>query len=67
LNAQAEKEAVIRQAEAVKQSEFLKAEAIERMADAKKYEQEKIAEGQQKAIPLLMRLLQKIKIQQNFY
>jgi len=53
LNAQAEKEAVIRQAEAVKQGEFLKAEAIERMADAKKYEQEKIAEGQQKAITLI--------------
>jgi hypothetical protein len=28
----------------------LKAEAIERMADAKKYEQEKVAEGQKKAI-----------------
>lgn len=53
LNAQAEKEAVIREAEGVRQSEFLKAEAIERMADAKKYEQEKIAEGQQKAITII--------------
>jgi hypothetical protein len=35
LNAMAEKEAVIRKAEAIKQGEFLKAEAIERMADAK--------------------------------
>jgi regulator of protease activity HflC (stomatin/prohibitin superfamily) len=46
LNAMAEKEAVIRKAEAIRQGEFLKAEAIERMADAKKYEQEKVAEGQ---------------------
>ena len=53
LNALAEKEAVIRKAEAVKQSEVLKAEAIERMADAKKYEQEKVAEGQQKAISII--------------
>ncbi len=53
LNAQAEKEAIIRGAEAVRQSEFLKAEAIERMADAKKYEQIKIAEGQQKAITII--------------
>ncbi len=53
LNALAEKEAVIRKAEAIKQSEVLKAEAIERMADAKKYEQEKVAEGQQKAISII--------------
>jgi regulator of protease activity HflC (stomatin/prohibitin superfamily) len=38
LNAMAEKEAVIRKAEAIRQGEFLKAEAIERMADAKKYD-----------------------------
>jgi hypothetical protein len=31
----------------------LKAEAIERMADAKKYEQEKVAEGQKKAITII--------------
>jgi regulator of protease activity HflC (stomatin/prohibitin superfamily) len=49
----AEKEAVIRKAEAIRQGEFLKAEAIERMADAKKYEQEKVAEGQKKAITII--------------
>lgn len=51
--AEAQKEAQIREAEAFKQSEILKAEAIERMADAKKYEQEKIAAGQQEAMNLI--------------
>ncbi len=51
--AKADKEAVIRKAEAFKQEEVLKAEAIERMADAKKYEQEKIAAGQQEAMKLI--------------
>lgn len=51
--ARADKEAVIRSAEAFKQEEVLKAEAIERMADAKKYEQEKIAAGQQEAMRLI--------------
>jgi len=51
--ARADKEAQIRDAEAFKQSEVLKAEAIERMADAKKYEQEKIAAGQQEAMRLI--------------
>ncbi len=51
--ARADKEAVIRRAEAFKQEEVLKAEAIERMADAKKYEQEKIAAGQQEAMRLI--------------
>lgn len=51
--AKADKEAQIREAEAFKQSEVLKAEAIERMADAKKYEQEKIAAGQQEAMRLI--------------
>ncbi len=51
--AEAQKEAQIREAEAYKQSEILKAEAIERMADAKKYEQEKIAAGQQEAMRLI--------------
>ena len=51
--AKADKEAQIRDAEAFKQSEVLKAEAIERMADAKKYEQEKIAAGQQEAMRLI--------------
>lgn len=51
--ARADKEAVIRSAEAFKQEEVLKAEAIERMADAKKYEQERIAAGQQEAMRLI--------------
>ncbi|WP_198304514.1 SPFH domain-containing protein [Arcobacter vandammei] len=51
--AEAQKEAQIREAEAFKQSEILKAEAIERMADAKKYEQEKVAAGQQEAMNLI--------------
>lgn len=51
--ARADKEAVIRNAEALKQEEVLKAEAIERMADAKKYEQEKVAAGQQEAMRLI--------------
>ncbi|RBQ30009.1 SPFH domain-containing protein [Aliarcobacter vitoriensis] len=51
--AEAQKEAQIREAEAYKQSEILKAEAIERMADAKKYEQEKVAAGQQEAMRLI--------------
>jgi regulator of protease activity HflC (stomatin/prohibitin superfamily) len=50
LKAQADKESVIRSAEAQKQREVLNAEAIERMADAKKYEQEQVAEGQKNAI-----------------
>ncbi|QKF82175.1 paraslipin [Halarcobacter ebronensis] len=51
--AKADKEAVIRKAEGFRQEEFLKAEAIERMADAKKYEQEKLAQGQQEAMKLI--------------
>jgi len=51
--ARADKEAVIRKAEGFKQEEILKAEAIERMADAKKYEQEQIAAGQQEAMRLI--------------
>ncbi|AXK49082.1 paraslipin [Aliarcobacter trophiarum LMG 25534] len=57
--AEAQKEAQIREAEAFKQSEILKAEAIERMADAKKYEQEKIAAGQQEAINLINEAMMK--------
>ncbi len=53
LKAMADKEAVIREAEAIKQSTFLEAEAIERMADASKYEQEKVAEGQQNAMVMI--------------
>lgn len=48
--AEADKSAKIRAAEAYKQEQVLKAEAIERMADASKYEQEKVAEGQQNAM-----------------
>lgn len=53
LKAMAEKEALIRNAEGLKQEKVLEAEAIERMADAKKYEQEVIAEGQRKAMQMI--------------
>jgi len=53
LKAQANKEAVIQEAEGAKEKTFLQADAIERMADAKKYEQEKLAEGQQNAILMI--------------
>ncbi|MBU1927924.1 paraslipin [bacterium] len=53
LKAMANKEAVIREAEAQRQKAFLQAEAIERMADASKYEQEKVAEGQQNAMIMI--------------
>ncbi|MFA6789137.1 MAG: paraslipin, partial [Arcobacteraceae bacterium] len=42
-----------RKAEGFKQEEILKAEAIERMADAKRYEQEQMAAGQQEAMRLI--------------
>ncbi|APW65800.1 paraslipin [Poseidonibacter parvus] len=51
--ARADKEAVIRKAEGFRQEEFLKAEAIERMADAKRYEQEQVAAGQMEAMRLI--------------
>jgi regulator of protease activity HflC (stomatin/prohibitin superfamily) len=51
--AEAQKEAQSREAEDFKQSEILKAEAIERMADAKRYEQEQTAAGQQEAMRLI--------------
>ncbi|MEA2028371.1 MAG: stomatin-like protein [Campylobacterota bacterium] len=53
LNAKAEKEAVIREAEGQKQKVFLEAEAIERMADASRYEQEQVAQGQQNAMVMI--------------
>ncbi len=53
LTAKANKEAVIREAEGEKEKTFLEAEAIERMADASKYEQEKTAEGQQNAMLMI--------------
>ena len=53
IKASADKEAVIRKAEGFKQEQILKAEAIERMADAKRYEQEQVAAGQQEAMRLI--------------
>jgi regulator of protease activity HflC (stomatin/prohibitin superfamily) len=53
LKAKADKEALIREAEGEKQKAILQAEAIERMADATKYQQEKTAEGQQNAIMMI--------------
>lgn len=53
LKAIAQKEALIRNAEALKQEKVLEAEAIERMADAKRYEQEVVAQGQQKAMQMI--------------
>jgi regulator of protease activity HflC (stomatin/prohibitin superfamily) len=53
LTAQANKEAVIREAEGHKQRTVLQAEAIERMADAKRYEEIAMAEGQKQAMEML--------------
>jgi regulator of protease activity HflC (stomatin/prohibitin superfamily) len=66
LGAIAQKEAVIREAEGTRQKEFLTAEAIERMADAKKYEQETLAEGQKKAIQLINDSLSKNNLAGEF-
>lgn len=51
--ANAEKEATIRKAEALRQEQFLQAEAIERMAQAKRVEQVEIATGQSEAMRLI--------------
>jgi regulator of protease activity HflC (stomatin/prohibitin superfamily) len=53
LTAQANKEAVIREAEGQKAKVFLEAEAIERMADANRYSEITKAEGQKQAMELL--------------
>ena len=53
LKAQAEKEALIRNAEALKQEKVLQAEAIERMDDAKKYEQIALATAQKEAMDMI--------------
>jgi regulator of protease activity HflC (stomatin/prohibitin superfamily) len=53
LEAEGKKEAIIRDAEAQKQKAVLEAEAIERMSEAKKYEQIQIAEGESSAINLI--------------
>ncbi|OBV29591.1 paraslipin [Helicobacter sp. CLO-3] len=59
LKAQAEKEALIRNAEAQKQEKVLQAEAIERMADARKYEQIALAQGQSDAMALIAEQMSK--------
>ncbi|MDR1976281.1 MAG: paraslipin [Campylobacteraceae bacterium] len=53
LKAQADKEAVIREAEGYRAEQFLKAEAIERMADARAFEVKAIANAQQEAMLLI--------------
>ena len=53
LKAQAEKEALIRNDEALRQEKVLQAEAIERMADAKKYEQIALATAQKEAMDMI--------------
>ncbi len=53
LKAMADKEALIRNAEALKQEKVLEAEAIERMADAKRYEQEVVAQGEKNAMEFI--------------
>ena len=52
------KNATIAEAEGQRQKAFKEAEAIERMADAKRYEQEQIAEGERKAMILLNSAMQ---------
>ena len=52
------KNATIAQAEGERQKAFKEAEAIERMADAKRYEQEQVAEGERKAMILLNSAMQ---------
>ncbi|MGG7048243.1 MULTISPECIES: SPFH domain-containing protein [unclassified Campylobacter] len=53
LKAEADKAALIRNAEANKQEKVLQAEAIERMADAKKYEQIALATAQKEAMDMI--------------
>ena len=57
--AEADKSAQIRAAEGFKQEQVLKAEAIERMADASRYEQEQIAVGQQNAMNTINEAMEK--------
>lgn len=56
--ARADKEAVIRNAEGKKQEKVLEAEAKERMADAMKYEQKIVAEGQKEAMDVINQAMQ---------
>jgi regulator of protease activity HflC (stomatin/prohibitin superfamily) len=53
LKALADKEAVIRSSEAYRAEQFLKAEAIERMADAQAFQVKAIAKAQQEAIEVI--------------
>ncbi|MDR3346835.1 MAG: paraslipin [Campylobacteraceae bacterium] len=53
LKAQADKEAVIREAEGYRAEQFLKAEAIERMADAEAFQVKAIAKAQQEAMIMI--------------
>ncbi|MDR2790593.1 MAG: paraslipin [Campylobacteraceae bacterium] len=50
LKAQADKEAVIRQSEAYRAEQFLKAEAIERLAEAEAFQVKAVAKAQQEAM-----------------
>ncbi|MDR1613975.1 MAG: paraslipin [Campylobacteraceae bacterium] len=50
LKAQADKEAVIRQSEAYRAEQFLKAEAIERLAEAEAFQVKAVARAQQEAM-----------------
>lgn len=51
--AEGEKNATIMQAEGERQKAFKEAEAVERMADATRYEKEQLAEGEKKAMGLI--------------
>lgn len=51
--AEGDKNALILQAEGERQQAFKQAEAVERMADAHKYEKEQLAMGEQKAMELI--------------
>lgn len=53
LKASADKEAVIREAEGYRAEQFLKAEAIERMADAQAFQIRAVAKAQQEAMILI--------------
>jgi len=62
----ADKNAQIQEAEAYKETERLKAEAIERTADAMKYEKEQIAKGEQNAMDMINEAMTKNKEASEF-
>jgi len=64
--AEADKIAQVKGAEAFKQEQFLKAEAIERMADAKKYEEIAIAKGQTEAMEAINKAMKENKDASEF-